>query len=450
MMEVDLALELKHLDLGHERRNTRFSSIVSQLVNNPDSSIPQAGGNWADIKGTYRFFSNKCVSATAINLSITKATGERCQSHDIVLSVQDTTNVHFSSSAEGLGYLDHGRGNGYMVHSTMGIDNQGCPIGLLHQKIWARDKKTLGKTQIRADLDIEQKESYKWLEGIEASEQLLKDTKCIIHIADREADIYELFIMPRAVNSEILIRATHERKTLLGNTIWEEIEAEQVIAHFDIEIENPVSGLLETIPMTVRSGMVILAPPKKKPHLSAILLYGIIVTESSPKTDKPLEWRLISSIPAKDKEQVLELVKYYTYRWRIERFHYILKSGCNLEELQLRDADALHKATLTYCLCAFKLMQILYQSRIAPDRPCNEYFTKMEWLILAMVHYKRRIFSKKPPTLKLAVTILAKLGGFIGRRNDGPPGIKNLWRGMKQLHGMITAFEIHQLNLSTF
>ena len=104
MMEVDLALELKHLDLGHERRNTRFSSIVSQLVNNPDSSIPQAGGNWADIKGTYRFFSNKCVSATAINLSITKATGERCQSHDIVLSVQDTTNVHFSSSAEGLGY----------------------------------------------------------------------------------------------------------------------------------------------------------------------------------------------------------------------------------------------------------------------------------------------------------------------------------------------------------
>jgi Transposase DNA-binding/Transposase Tn5 dimerisation domain len=449
-MQVDLSLELKYLDLSHKRRNARFSQTVSQLVNNPDSSIPQAACNWADIKGIYRFFSNKQVSASAINQCITKATGERCQSYDIVLSVQDTTNVHFSSCAEGLGYLDHGRGNGFMVHSAMAIDNQGCPLGLLHQKIWARDKKTIGKTQIRADLDIVQKESYKWLEGIEASEALLKDNKCIIHIADREADIYELFTMPRAANSEILIRATHERKTLLGNTIWKEIDAEQIIAHFDIEVENPASGLCEIIPMVVKTGMVILSPPKKKPQLPAILLYGIIVTESNPKTAKPIEWRLISSIPAKDKEQALELIKYYTYRWRIERFHYILKSGCNLEELQLRDADALHRATLTYCLCAFKLMQVLYQSRILPTQPCSEYFTKMEWLILAMVHYKRRIISKQPLSLKLAVTVLAKLGGYIGRKNDGPPGIKNIWRGMNQLHGMVTAFEIHQLNLSTF
>ena len=450
MMEVDLALELKYLDLNHEQRNARFSHTVNQLVNNPNSSIPQASSNWADTKGTYRFFSNKRVSIAAINTSITKATGERCEPYDVVLSVQDTTNVHFSSSAEGLGYLDHGRGNGFMVHSAMAIDDQGCPIGLLHQKVWARDKMTIGKTRIRTELDIEQKESYKWLEGIKASEGLLKNNKCIIHIADREADIYELFTMPKAANSEILIRATHERKTLLGNTIWEEIEAERAIAHFEVEIENPVTGLTEAIAMTVRTGMIILAPPKKKPQLSAILLYGIIVTESNPKTDKPLEWRLISTIPAKDEEQALQLVKYYTYRWRIERFHYILKSGCNLEELQLRDADALHRATLTYCLCAFKLMQILYQSRIKPDQPCSEYFTKMEWSILAMVHYKRRIISKQPLSLKLAVTIIAKLGGYIGRRNDGPPGIKNIWRGMKQLHAMMTAFEIHQLNLSTF
>ena len=449
-MQVDLALESKYLDLGDARRNMRFGQTVSQLVSNPSSSIPQAACNWADIKGIYRFFSNKYVSREAINKSITKATAERCQPYDIVLSVQDTTNVNFSSSAEGLGYLDHGKGNGFMVHSAMAIDNEGCPIGLLHQNIWARDKKTIGKTYVRADIDIEQKESYKWIEGIKATEVLLENSKCIIHIADREADIYELFTMPKTANSEILIRATHQRKTLLGNTVWEEIEAEQPIAHFDLEVENPVSGVTEIRPMEIRTGMIILAPPKRKPQLPAILVYGIIVRESNPKVDKPLEWYLISSIAAKTKEEALQLVKYYTYRWRIERFHYILKSGCNLEELQLRDADALHRATLTYSLCAFKLMQILYQSRIAPDQPCSTYFTKMEWSILAMVHYKRRTISKQPLSLKLAVTILAKLGGFIGRKNDGPPGIKNIWRGMKQLHAMMTAFEIHQLNLSTF
>jgi len=419
-------------------------------VNNPNSSIPQAGCNWADTKGTYRFFSNRHVSIEAIGECIGKATEERCLGYDIVLCVQDTTNVNFSSLAEGLGYLDHGRGNGFMVHSTMAIDTEGCPIGLLNQQIWARDKETMGKTKERSDIAINKKESNKWLEGIAASENRLKTNKRIIHIADREADIYELFIQPRSANSEILIRATHDRKTLLGNTIWEEVEAEKIIADFEIEIENPVSGETELRHMVVRTGMVVLAPPKKKPHFPALLLHGIIVKESNPESDNPLEWRLISSIPIENKEQAFELVKYYTYRWRIERFHYILKSGCNLEELQLRDAAALHRATLTYCLCAFKLMQVLYQSRVDPEQPCDKYFTQMEWSILAMMHYKRRIFSKKPLSLKLTIAVLAKLGGFLGRKNDGPPGIKNIWRGMKQLHAMVAAFQIHQLNLSTF
>lgn len=450
MMDVDLSLEIKHLHLNDARLNARFKHTVNRLVDNPDSSIPEAFCKWGDIKGAYRFFSNKNVSIEAINRSITLATGERCQPYDIVLSVQDTTNVHFSSLAEGLGYMDHGKGNGFMVHSAMAIDNKGCPIGLLHQKIWARDKRELGKAQQRAGRDIEEKESYKWLEGNEASQGLLKNNKCIIHIADREADIYELFVTSRTANSELLIRAMHSRKTLLGNNMWSEIEAEPVIATFDIELENAVSGVCETIPMVVKTGMVLLSPPKKKPGLPAILLYGMIVTERNPRSNKPLEWHLITTIPAKNKEQALQLVTYYTYRWRIERFHYILKSGCNLEELQLRDADALHRATLTYSLCAFKLMQVLYQSRIEPNQPCDRYFTEMEWKVLAMVHYKRRVISKEPLPLKLAITIIAKLGGYIGRNNDGPPGIKNIWRGMNQLHGMMTAFEIHKLNLSTF
>src|SRR4051812_36937801 len=213
IMRVDLSVEMKHLKLGHKRRNIRFSRIVNRIVSNPSSSIPQALYDWAEVKGAYRFFSNDKVDVQVISTAIEEATKERCKNHQTVLSIQDTTNVCFSSSAEGLGYLDHGEGNGFMVHNTMAIDTQGCPVGLINQKIWVRARAEMGKRKTRAGRSIEDKESYKWIEGIENAEKVLKD-KHIIHIADREADIYELFTRPRAANSDLLIRATHERKTI--------------------------------------------------------------------------------------------------------------------------------------------------------------------------------------------------------------------------------------------
>lgn len=69
---------------------------------------------------------------------------------------------------------------------------------------------------------------------------------------------------------------------------------------------------------------------------------------------------------------------------------------------------------------------------------------------MAMIHYKRKVISKQPLSLKLAIMILAKLGGFMARKNDGDPGIKNIWRGLQKLHAIMIPFEIHPLTLSTF
>jgi len=448
-MQVDLSLEMKHLNLGHKRRNTRFNHIVNRITSNPCSSIPGALHDWAEVKGAYRFFSNNKIDASAISVSINEATKDRCANQQTVLSIQDTTNVCFSSRAEGLGYLDHGEGNGFMVHNTMAVDTNGCALGLIHQKIWVRDRAEMGKKKTRASRNIEDKESYKWIEGVKKAEDVLIN-KHIIHIADREADVYELFAAHRTANSDLLIRSTHERKTILGNSMWSEIEAETPIAYFDLEVENIASGTSRTASMVIKTGMVIVAAPVHKAQLPAMLLYGIIVTETDALSGKPLLWRLISSVPVTDHSHALQLVKYYSYRWRIERFHYIMKSGCKLEELQLRDEKALRRATVVYSLCAFKLMQMLYYSRTAPELPCDLFFEEKEWQVMAMVHYKRKVISKKPLSLKLAITILGKLGGFLGRKNDGEPGIKNTWRGLQKLHAMMIPFDIHPLDLSTF
>ncbi|MBC7913367.1 MAG: IS4 family transposase [Pyrinomonadaceae bacterium] len=443
VMQVNLKHEIENLNLGDKRRDTRIVKIINQLVSKPGSSIVENGESWSDVKMTYRFYNKDTVKESAIADCIFKATLERCKGSEVVLSIQDTTSINFASSAEGLGYLDHGQGEGLMVHNNLVVDQRGCPLGLIDQKIWARDKAEMGKAETRGQRSIEQKESYRWIESMQQSEALLKDCcKKIVHIADREADIYELISAPRAPQSELLIRATHNRKTLLDNNMWDEIEQEPIIARFEVEIGNCKSQTTRIATMIVKAGMVLVSPPPKKKHLPAMLLNGIIVREeNNANKEEPIEWRLITTMAVNSTEDVLQIVKWYSFRWRIERLHFILKSGCRLEDLQLRNVKALRKATLIYSLCAFKLMQLLYLARQQPDEPCTSYLEDKEWKTLMKITTKLPYTIAKPPTLQQAVVMLARLGGFLARKNDGPPGIKNLWRGMQKLHVILNALD---------
>ena len=84
-------------------------------------------------------------------------------------------------------------------------------MGLLHQHRWVREQRS-GKKAQRQQLPIEQKESYRWLTTLTAAEQRMPASVPLVHIGDREADIFELFAQPRAPQSELLIRAEHKRK----------------------------------------------------------------------------------------------------------------------------------------------------------------------------------------------------------------------------------------------
>jgi len=434
-MQANLAEELAHLDLGDLRRSKRFEKIVMQLVSNPSSSINDQAYEWADIKGTYRFFSNENITESAIAEAIVQATRQRSLQNETVLCIQDTTNIAFDSSSEGLGYLDHGRGKGLMSHNILATDATGRPLGLLSQRIWARDKNEMGKAKDRQQKPIADKESYRWIQGVEDCEKLLSDCKKIITVADREADIYELLSMRRAPNSELLIRATFDRKTLLGNPMWKEVEKEKVIAKFDLAVGNAVSGETKVARMSIRAGQLLLAPPEKKPSLPAIQVYGLLVKEENAATrNKPLEWRLISSMQINDAQSAVQMVTWYSYRWRIERFHYILKSGCKLEDLQLRSVRGLRKAVLMYSLSAFKLMQLMYESRTNPDQASTNFLSQKECEAVYYYHHKAKLHQKQPLTLEKAVWMIAKMAGYIGRKNDGPPGIKNIWEGLKKLN----------------
>lgn len=448
-MQIDLTEELRYLSLGDKRRDKRFSKIVRNKISQPAASITELGEDWSDIKMTYEFYDNDKIPESQIASSIQQATVNRCAKNRIVLNIMDTTSTNFSSSAEGLGYLEHGAGEGLMVHNSLAVDESGCPLGLLSQKIWARDYSEMGKKKLRRQKQIEQKESYRWIESMQQAEQLLlKTDSLVVHIADRESDIYELFATPRHKNSELLVRATHDRKTILGNRMWDEVEQQAVLCSFELEIPQTTTEGIRKVQMEVRASMIVLSPPRDKQQLPSLIVHGVIVKESGKK-EKAIEWRLISTLPVKTAAQAMQSVKWYSYRWRIERFHYILKSGCRLEDLQLRNVKALRKAIIVYSLCAFKLMQMLYLSRTQPDQPCTTYFSDMEWKVLRGIDSKSPVISPHPPTLQQCVRMIAKLGGYIGRNSDGPPGVKNLWRGLQKLNIILKTINQQNTWLST-
>jgi len=160
-----------------------------------------------------------------------------------------------------------------------------------------------------------------------------------------------------------------------------------------------------------------------------------------------IHWKLLTTLAVKSVSDALQCVQWYTFRWLIERFHYVLKSGTKIEELQLKDAESLQKAITVYSMAAFRVMQLVYESRHHPEISCEVVLTKAQWITLYMLIEGNNKVPKQPPSLQQAVMWIGRLGGHLGRKSDGPPGLKTVWRGYQQLCDAASVYELMTQNL---
>ena len=151
---------------------------------------------------------------------------------------------------------------------------------------------------------------------------------------------------------------------------------------------------------------------------------------------------LLTTLPVATFEEALQCLTWYTYRWRIERYHFILKSGCQVEKLQLETRDRLMRALAVYSMVASRLLWLTYHARQTPDAPCTVALSDSEWKALYAATHKTTILPDCPPDLQTAVLWIARLGGFLARKGDGQPGVKVLWRGFRRLQDLTTMWEI--------
>ena len=452
-MDGWIANEIRGVDFGDARLNRRLGLVVEALAASPASSIPEACGSWKAAKGAYRFMDSERVTPEAIRTGSHAATLERIAGLAQVLVLQDTTNVDFTKhpATEGVGPLDSPYRQGLKVHSSLAVSLDGVPLGLIAQHVWARNAEERGKAKDRRKRFTQDKESQRWLDAAMISQEVVPPEVAVITVADREADMYDLFVQARRPGSELLIRATHNRRVAHSEAqyLWEAVGQAPICGELVVDVGRRPDQPPRTAALEVRFTEVVVQPPhnaRQRSKLRPVTVRLVLVTEPNPPSGVAgIRWLLLTTLAIDSYDAAVQVVKWYSYRWLIERYHFTLKSGCRLEELQLRTAPRLERALAVMCLVAWRLMWLTYEARRDPEQPCTVALEPHEWEALWARMHNTDDVPPEPPPLGQAVRWIAQLGGFQGRKSDGQPGLKTLWRGWRRLHDSAVIWQItHQ------
>lgn len=142
-------------------------------------------------------------------------------------------------------------------------------------------------------------------------------------------------------------------------------------------------------------------------------------------------------------EQARQRIEWYRKRWWIEVYFRMLKSGCQIQALQLRTVERLERALVLYLIVAWRILMLMTIGREHPDWCCEVVFCVEEWQTAWAIHHRTPPPST-PPDLGTIVRIVAGFGGWLGRKNDPPPGPKALWQGMTKLSAYVEAVTVIQ------
>jgi len=426
---------LPTLKLGDKRLTERCKKLLDQFTDIPACSIPQACMAQKDIKAAYRFFSHPKVSSEAILQAHYAQTVARMkqEKEGPLLAHQDTTDLDFTTKprTRNLGYLEGKQLYGLRVHSCLVTNISGTPLGLLDQYCWVREADEYGKSEDRWRKPIEEKESIRWINTLNKVQEHVTDIPMVV-IGDREADIYELFTAPRHKNIDILVRATHNRKLATEVPKLKEVmEKETPVASISLEVPRGRERTARSAQLSVSYRAVEIQGPHRGKG-NTVRLFCVLAQETNPpEGERPIAWLLLTTYPLLNEQDAVTSLQWYTKRWLIERFHYTLKSGCQIEELQLEERVRIERALAVYSIVAWRILWMTYQAREQPTSLCTEILKEDEWKVLSMYSNHTHHPPKEPPSVKAAVLMIAKLGGFMGRKGDGDPGVKVIWRGLQ-------------------
>jgi hypothetical protein len=465
--------EFQEANLGDPRRKARLVTLSDSLAAFPHSPINQACNDWAETKAAYRFFQNEQVREADILASHVGKTIQRAVSCKTVLAIQDTCYFSYTKHQKttGLGVLtkthsaQHDKtltAMGIMMHTAFAVTTEGLPLGILDQKVFVRPEKqaTQNKEKKRSHKvngPIENKESMRWLTSLKKTHQAVAGTLQVVTVCDREGDLYEFFECAHHIGASVLVRASADRwinKTHRGeenkDRLWDFVQRVPSCGTLDIDIPKRDQKPARRATLQVRYSAFTLNPPyahirHKTEVLPNLTIYAILVKEAHPPhQEEALEWMLLTDLPINSWEDAVEKVRWYCLRWRIEVFHKILKSGLRVEQCRLQTANRLMRYLTVMSIIAWRLYWITLIARTHPQLSCELLLDGVEWKVLYSRIHKTKSYPEQPPPMRDVVRWIAMLGGFLGRKSDGEPGIITLWRGWMRLCDLSEGWRLAQ------
>lgn len=437
-------------DLGDPRRTRRLVESAALIAGQPELSFP-AIFDWNQLRAFYNLCGNDEATLDAIQKPHRELTRRLMEAEPLVLVVHDTTEIDFTShhALAGAGPIGNGGGTGFLQHNSLAFSADGSRLlGLAHQQVKVRvpapEKETTRACKQRP------RETDMWTEGIGACGRP-PEGSAWVDVGDRGADIYEAVEGSLACGHHFLFRACKDRVVLLGEGPGEGGEKEAYLMRHarglasvgDDTVEIPGRGGRPPRVAKVRlaSGPVRVPPPrgtprpKTRPTLAA---WVIRIWEPDPPAGvkEPLEWVLLCSMRTEGVEQIKQKRDWYALRWGVEVYHDVEKNGCSEEDRRFETAGAMLACLAVLAVVAVRVYQLRLAVKSTPDAPASEAATAEEVAVME-TH-----LGKKGLTVLGFVRGVAKLGGFLGRKGDGEPGIRAVWRGYQRLQDMTAGYRL--------
>ncbi len=478
-MESCAEQNFANCQLGDKRLNKRAWEIGKVLVMGFGQALSMIFQDKNLLKRAYEFFANPKAQFEKLAQPHWEKTAMDAQALKIVLAVGDTTFLNYKNikaKRDGYGPTGNG-GNGLILHSTLAVEpEQGQPLGLLWQKLWHREPKAklssnetpeqkkarkARERKAAREKPFEEKESYRWVEALKAVEnqfsgaenklkptpeqlqgadQAISPLTRIIHIFDREGDIAEVFDSVRQrERTGVVVRAAHDRSLDPDNAhLWDYVSNQPIQLVQEVELPATVKRSARTASLVVRFCQVQLRSPRRLDNQQPLKVYAVYACEiDPPEGEEAVSWMLLTTEKVSNSDVAATILRWYTYRWHVEEYHKIIKSGCQAESYRLAASSMEAMLGFLTVIAAF-LLRVTYLHRTQPDAPAETVFTTVQRDVLKA----RSTKLPKVLTIAWAVEEVAWLGGYLEHRKKTPIGIQVLWRGWLKLASLCEGWQL--------
>ena len=462
------------VQLGDPRRSRRAVAIAEALASEPGASLPKQLHDPAALEATYRFLHSGAVSYDELLLPHLQHTREQMGQAGRVLLIQDTTEVDYQHhcTTTGLGPIGNGSHHGFLLQSVLAVLPASRQVlGLAHQEPFLRQPAPKGETKWQRE-QRQQRESQVWERSVRAIGSPPARAQWI-HVGDRASDMFPFLRACLEVGCDFVVRASADRCVDLlveqvdtpvaprshhkadaahpaARHLFEVASSWPVQGERDLQLEATKTSKARTAHLAISYGTVRLLPPRQqeKTDRRPIVVFVVRVWEPEPAEGvEPLAWLLLTSVPVQSVEQAWERVEWYRARWLVEDLHQGLKTGCQIEQRHLQDYDSLRTLLGLLAPVAVRLLQLRAAARQEPEQPASQILPADIVEVVAYLDQR----DAQTMTSQQCWYAMARYGGYLGRKGDGPPGWKTLWRGWLHiqavLEGVHLASHLPRLNL---